>query len=109
MLQIGVIFLYINAVFALLGLLGSIGAALFALIYLAFTVAYGFAGLGIANEKRSGYRVGLAVSAFNVVLSLVFLVMYQSFTTLLSMVLAVALLALLAHPESRGYTRLWFH
>jgi hypothetical protein len=57
------------------------------------------AGFGIANEKRWGYGLGLVVAFVDVLLSL---------GNILSLMFAVALVALLLHPQSRGYQRIWF-
>ena len=68
------------------------------------------AGLGIANEKKAGYRGGVAVAGLNVlVLAYWFLqVNGQSVFLVLNLIFGVALLVLLLHPMSRSYERIWF-
>lgn len=69
-----------------------------------------FAGLGIANEKKLGYVGGIAVAVLNL-LMLVFLfwlVNGQSIGVIISLIFGAALLALLLHPMSRSYQRIWF-
>jgi hypothetical protein len=63
------------------------------------------AGLGIANEKKWGYWLGVALTA----LFVAYLVAHLSFLTVLNVVFYGALLALLLHPQSREYRRTWFH
>jgi hypothetical protein len=88
------IILYINAVLALLG--GG-----FSLIFAAGQVA---AGLGIANEKKWGYWLGVALTAFIVFL----LVRNFAFVAIINLLFYIALLALLLHPMSRSYRKVWF-
>lgn len=109
-LQLGVVLLYVNAIFALLALVLSLGAAgLSSLVLFVFAGASGLAGLGIANERRSGYRLGVGVAVLDVAVLLIFLVLFRSFVALLNLVLAAALLALLVHAQSREHARIWFH
>jgi hypothetical protein len=99
------ILLYFNAAWWLLYLLlGS--ASLFTLMALPALLA----GIGIANEKKLGYWGGLVVAALNVVLlALVFVAIHgQSISVIISLIFGVALLALLLHPMSRSYQRIWF-
>jgi hypothetical protein len=64
------------------------------------------AGLGIANEKRWGYWLGVVVA----VLEIAFVVLYGlSLGSLLNALFYVALVALLLHAQSRSYVRTWFH
>jgi hypothetical protein len=99
-LQIATILLYIDAVFALLALSS---------ISLLFAGAYGGAGYGMANGKKWGYALGLGVAA----LGLAILVLGSSIDVVLrvhtiQLMFAVALLALLLHPQSREYQKIWF-
>jgi hypothetical protein len=94
-LQIAVFLLYMNAVFAVL-----FGQP-FGLLFLAGGIA---AGLGIAQEKRWGYAVGLAVA----LLPFVLIIADRMGVNLLTLMFDVALVALLLHPQSREYQRIWF-
>lgn len=95
--------LYINAVFWLLALFE--GAGIFGIL----AIGAIFAGLGIANEKKAGYWGGVVVAVLNflfLVLSL--LVGGAGIFLFINILFAAALLALLLHPISRSYQRIWF-
>jgi hypothetical protein len=93
------ILLYLNAALDLLLSLGGISTLV--LILVAGQVA---AGWGIANEKKWGYWLGLAMA----LLFVGFALRYFSFGSLISVIFYIALVALLLHPESRSYRRTWF-
>jgi hypothetical protein len=96
-LQIAVFLLYINAFFALLG---------FSPAYLLLAVGGAFGGYGIANERRWGYNLGLLVASLTLALTL-----FSSGrvgTNLVTLAFEIALIALLLHPQSRDYQRIWF-
>lgn len=98
-LQIGMFLLYIDAVF------GVLFGEVFAFpIGTALVVGAAAAGLGIANEKRWGWVLGVAVS----VVSVAFYLLLFSITIVFSLLFAVAQLALLVHPQSRNHQRVWF-
>lgn len=102
-LQIGVLLLYIRAVFALL-------FVQWGLLSLVFAVGMGAAGFGVANEKRWGYLLGVGIAGLAILLSLPLAfgsgVGFLQF--LLYIIWDVALFALLVHPQSREYQRVWF-
>jgi hypothetical protein len=105
-LQSAVILLYINAAFILLfGGIGGIGLILMG--------AYIGGGFGIANERRWGYQlaVGAAFSPF--VLRYLVLgwsgVFPSSVSGLISIAFDILLIALLLHPQSREYQKIWFN
>jgi hypothetical protein len=96
-LQIATILLYIEGVFSFLA------------IALLFAAGYGAAGYGVANGKKWGYGLALAVGA----LRLVDLFAGQSIDSVIrfhtiDLMFSVALLALLLHPQSREYQKIWF-
>jgi hypothetical protein len=99
-LYIATILLYVDAVWWLLYL------SLFALLALPAL----FAGLGIANEKKIGYYGAIVVAGLNVLmlLDLFVLVHGQSLSVIISLIFGITLLALLVHPMSRSYERIWF-
>ena len=99
-LQIAVFLLYINAVFGLIGGgFSSIGLLI---------VAGGIgAGFGIANEKRWGYGLGLVMAFLPFFLRLVFGGSLLG-ASLINLMFEIALVALLLHPQSRDYQRIWF-
>jgi hypothetical protein len=100
-MQIAVFLLYINAVFGFLQ--GALGSP-WGILYVAGGVAGGF---GIANERRWGYALGLIV-AF---LPLAFRLSHGGGLIgfdLIGFLFEIALIALLLHPQSRDYQRIWF-
>ena len=100
-MQIAVFLLYINAVFALL--VGVQGAQL-AILYAAGGVAAGF---GIANEKRWGYGLGLLIALLPFIVRIAYGAGVFG-TDVINLMFEVALVALLLHPQSRDYQRIWF-
>jgi len=98
-LQIAVFLLYMNAVFA--AVFGGLGS-----VYGLMIIAGGVAGgLGIAQEKRWGYGVALGVALLPFVLIIAGKVFIGG---LISLLFDIALVALLLHPQSREYQRIWF-
>ena len=96
-LQIATILLYIEGVFSFLA------------IALLFAGGYGAAGYGVANGKKWGYGLGLVVA----VLRLVSLIAGRSIDSVIryqtiDLMFSIALLALLLHPQSREYQKIWF-
>jgi hypothetical protein len=101
-LQVAVILLYINAVFAVIFALS--GGSLFLIPML----LGGLSAYGIANERKAGYIGGIVLSAIFMALALFVFVAYSGFSSLLNLVFAVALFVALIHPMSRSYERIWF-
>jgi hypothetical protein len=92
---------YIEAVFNLLSLYGP-------LILIGMGIAAGC--YGIANEKKWGYTLAVVAAVIQV---LIVLSWYGSNTftdigALLTFLFDAALVALLVHPMSRDYQRIWF-
>jgi hypothetical protein len=100
-LYLATILCYIDAVFGLFN-----GFYLLNIIIVACLAAGGF---GIANEKRWGYIVGVIGAILQVVVLLA-IFGASAFTSLviISLGFDVALVALLLHPMSREYQRIWF-
>ncbi len=107
-LQIGMFLLYIDAVFGIL-----FGSVLAFPLGTLVVIGSALAGLGIANEYRWGWQLGVAVSA----LALVPFALFAASEGLgelfdprivLSLLFPVAQFALLVHPQSRDYQRIWF-
>lgn len=97
------ILLYINAAFGLLyGQLWSLyyGFPLGAVLVLGQLAS----GIGIANEKKWGYWLGVSLVA----VWIAFLIHYFAFVSIINLLFYIALLALLLHPMSRSYRRTWF-
>jgi MFS family permease len=98
--------LYINAA------ISALFGAVFSPIGIVIVAAEVFAAFGIANEKRWGYFVGVGIAGVGLAYALWPLLgdigMIFNFVYLLNIVFPVALFALLIHPLSRDYQRIWF-
>ena len=103
-LVIAVLLLYFDAVFT------ALFGGLFSLFGLIFVAASAGAGFGIANERKWGYYLGLAIAVFGLYPYITFLVRNGSLPSgsLIGLIFAVAKFALLIHPQSREYQRIWF-
>ncbi|HEV3352381.1 MAG TPA: hypothetical protein VG076_05630 [Acidimicrobiales bacterium] len=100
-LQIAVFLLYFNGIITLIfgGLFVPAGA-----VIIVGSVA---AGYGIANERKWGYFLGVAMA----LLPFALVIATRSSPLsggLLNLLFEVALVALLLHPQSRDYERIWF-
>jgi len=98
--------LYFDAAWWVLMLL--IGSSAFYFPLLAIPAV--LSGLGIANDKKLGYWGGIVVAALNVLmlLDLLYVLRGQAITFIISLIFGVALMALLLHPASRNYQKIWF-
>ena len=103
-LVIAVYLLYLHAVFLLFDLFRL---GIFPVLYLLSVVGGIAAGFGIANEKKWGYVLGIAMAVFPFGLRFYYTSNPLS-GNLLSLMFEIALVALLLHPQSRDYQRLWF-
>ena len=100
-LQIAVALLYWNAALSLLFGLLSGGYGRYELVLMLFEV---FGGIGVANERKWGYWVAVTAS----VIPFVLLALGYVGGGLLTLLFEVALVALLVHPQSRSYYKIWF-
>lgn len=91
---------YITAAFGVIGLLlgGYVGI---------LPVLLGVGGYGVANERRWGYVLAAVLSILNVVV-LLGAVVAGFGLGILNLLFAIVLVALLLHPQSREYQRIWF-
>jgi hypothetical protein len=94
------------------GLLGGIPATS-QLISVLLAVGLGLGGFGIANDKRWGYGVAVGAAIIQIIM-LVYVanqygVSLLDFNVLITLLIDGALAALLLHPMSRNYQRIWFH
>ena len=120
-LLIAVYLLYLTGAFALLfGIdlgthyflvrlahLGSLGG----LLRVALAAAYAAAGYGIANERKWGYYLGVAVAALPLIGDVALCIQYQISPfrlDLINLLFQIAMFVLLVHPQSRSYERIWF-
>ena len=99
-LYIATVLLYINAVFDFLS---------FWPLLIVSAMIMAAAGYGIANELRWGYALGMTISVLRVVVLVAFAGSdVLGFPLILTLLFDAALVALLAHPPSREYQRIWF-
>jgi len=104
-LVIATLFCYIDAAFGFLGGLVTTSA----ILWLVTIVGLALGGFGIANEKKWGYAVAVVAAILQVGgLIAVAGTSALGFPLILNLVFEGALVALLLHPESRGYQRIWF-
>jgi hypothetical protein len=101
----GTILCYVSAGFGLLfGVIAT--SVILALVTIAGLAAGGF---GIANEKKWGYGVAVvaAILQFGMLIAVAGSEVL-GFPLILSLGFDAVLVALLLHPESREYQRIWF-
>lgn len=103
--------LYANAAFAVLDLLRFgrfISLQPLLLLYFAIRIAGGIVGgMGIANDQRWGYYLGLTSALAPFVLR--GLISGNPFRAdIITLAFEIALVVLLLHPMSRNYQRIWF-
>jgi membrane-associated protease RseP (regulator of RpoE activity) len=106
-MQIAVYLLYINAV------LSALFGAIVSPIGLVLVIGQAAAGFGIANERRWGYWLGVAIATLGLVPFVLAVLdgglgVALSFGFIISLLMPAALFALLLHPTSREYQRVWF-
>ena len=104
-LQIATFLLYFNALFAFIGLLGNTND--FFLLRAALVAGGIFGGFGIANERKWGYGLGIAMAFAPFAINFYFFDNPLS-TNILALMFDIAMVALLLHPQSRDYQRIWF-
>ncbi len=104
-LQIATFLLYLDAVFLVLR--GEVFASGYGLLLTAGSVGGAY---GMANSKKWGYGLSVGVAGFALLYpflrgaSLAGWVRFDP----VGLMLAVALVALLVHPQSREYQKIWF-
>jgi hypothetical protein len=105
-LQSAVFLCYLSAVFGLL--FGVVASSQLMMLFIIVGLAAG--GFGIANEKRWGYVLAVAAASLQVLMMVLIFGsrVISDINLLISFVFDVALVALLVHPMSRDYQRIWF-
>lgn len=103
-LQIAVFLLYIDAAF--LVIYGAF-ASLFGMALIAGSVGAGF---GVANERKWGYGLAVAIAGLGLLPYALLLLRGGNVLSapVIGLMFAVAKFALLIHPQSRAYQRIWF-
>ena len=112
-LQIAVFLMYIRAVFALIPGIGTTYSFWDQPVPVLAAAALVLGGLGIANSRRWGYRLAVAVTALGVYpivrwfLELGVEVLVD-FDFVVYAIFPIAQLIVLLHPMSREHQRIWF-
>ncbi|MGH9179235.1 MAG: hypothetical protein ACRD0N_11875 [Acidimicrobiales bacterium] len=105
-LQIAVFLLYASAVLLLFDMLRF---NVFPLLFLLAVVGSVAGAYGIANEQKWGYILGVAMALFPFALRTYYFGLDDALSTnLIGLMFEIALVALLLHPQSRDYQRIWF-
>ena len=104
-LVIATFLLYFNAVFAFIGLLGNTSD--YFMLRAALVAGGVLGGFGIANERKWGYGLGIAMAFAPFAINFYFFDNPLS-QNVLALMFDIALVALLLHPQSRDYQRIWF-
>jgi len=94
-LQIATVLLYIDAFFTLL-------------VSLPFAVVFAASGYGMANGKKWGYMLALSMAGLRLFLLLFGKSMTEALSNPIGLMFAIALVALLVHPQSREYQKIWY-
>ena len=104
-LVIATLICYIDAVFGLI--FGVITTSV--IVGIIIIVGLGLGGFGIANEKRWGYLLAVvaAVLQLGALVAIFGLDVFRG-TIIINLLFDAALVALLLHPMSRDYQRIWF-
>jgi hypothetical protein len=110
-LVIAVFLLYINAAFGFLDVLRAGRLVAFTglgIVYYGVRIGGGvLGGYGLSSDRKWGYVVALATAIAPFALS--YLVLGNPFAAdIISLMFEIALVALLLHPQSREYQRIWF-
>jgi uncharacterized membrane protein (DUF2068 family) len=108
-LVIACFLLYFNAAFTLLFALSGSFAGVGGLSLIP-TVAGVVGAYGIANERRWGYYLAVAVAFLPFVIAAAYNSNHNPFggVPVLTLVFEIALVALLLHTQSREYQKVWF-
>lgn len=105
-LQYAVFLLYANAVFLALDLLSN---STFPPLFMLAVAGLVGAGYGIANEQKWGYLLGILMAFSPFLLRWYYLGLRYVFAAgVLGLMFEIALVALILHPQSRDYQRIWF-
>lgn len=108
-LQTAVMLAYINSVFTLLNLnfLGVVSSLGLPIVFLA-AAGQAAGGIGTANEKKWGYRLAIASCGVLVLARLLVVLRVGINFSIIGLMFAGALFALLLHKQSRDYQKIWF-
>lgn len=97
------LFSYLNAAIALIFTL-ILGQSPFLFVFILLAVA----AFGVANERKLAYWAAVVLACGYVLGVVAIIVTGGGFGGILNLLFAGILVALLLHPESRHYERIWF-
>jgi hypothetical protein len=100
-LQGAVMLSYVTAAFSVLWIL-------FGAYPLVISLGLGVAGYGIANERRWGYWLGIVLAGLSALVYLLVVFAGGFGGVIINLLFMGVLLALLLHPQSREYQKVWF-
>jgi hypothetical protein len=98
-LQIATMLLYFHAAFSILDFV--FGRFILPLP----AVAGGLGAFGMANEKKWGYQLATGAAIVRVLIAFA---LGGPSENILGFMIAIAVVALLLHPQSRDYQRIWY-
>lgn len=104
-LYIAVMLLYLGAAFLMFDMLRF---GTFPLIFLGVVAGQVVAGYGVANEKKWGYWLAIGMAILPFALRFYYLGNPLEAANVVNLMIEIALVALLLHPQSREYQRIWF-
>lgn len=104
-LVIAVYLLYFDAAFLLFAMLV---AGTFPPIFLLLVAGAVLAGWGIANEFKWAYYLGIVMAILPFIFRYLDSGNPLAAPSLINLMFEIALIALLLHPQSRDYQKLWF-
>lgn len=106
-LQIATVLLYMNAVLTIIFPASA--------LMLLSAVAEAVGAFGISNAKRWGYIIAVIGAIFPLAIILIDTLTFGVsifsliFSSPLTLIFEIALVALLLHPQSREHQKIWFH
>lgn len=110
-LQAAVMLIYVISALNLIeAVVGQLGAGLFLLAVVVVIAGQVLGGVGTANDRKWGYYVAVTFAILPLALIAGLSVYYKHFIGVgfIYLITQIALVALLLHPQSRGYRRIWF-
>ncbi len=112
MLYIATVLCYFQAIMGTLPLLGLRVGGLIAndpWIYLFILVGLAAGGVGIANDKKWGWYLGLSAAIVQIAMFFViFHLEWLGSELIVGFIFDIALVGLLAHSQTREYVKIWF-
>jgi hypothetical protein len=106
------VFGYFNAISAILTVLTGNVSYLptgFILGYVVLPIIQGAVSLGIANDNKDLYYVGIVVNILELIVSIYILGVYRFPSSIINLIISIAMVVFLVHERTRLYVKVWFH